>query len=236
MYLPCRTLAGEAELARVDDQRLLHSEQRLLELIDGRHTLDELLPLAAQAGLAVAVLDRLLDRLLDRGLVAMHYTTELDVTVPGDLDPQVGSTAWPPLDGPLQLSGWLQPGASSRAMPVPSGVDLALEEGAAPAPLIQVLEPTQPAPFDPQPLHKVLNDAAVVDAERQFLEARLLVDRVLERAAPWRGALTRWQARRAGDRQALRALMPEVQRRLQGPRRWPELWPMVRRAERLLAG
>jgi hypothetical protein len=211
MNIPCRTLAGETELAR-PGLRLSARQRHLLELVDGQHTLDEVRAIAAAAGLPR---DGLGD-LMVRGLVAMQAIEALAI-----------------YDAvPVGMGRARRPDAASRAATVRGPVRHALDRSVAGATI-----PLQRRSVDPvrAPVLLPVDGRRQLDHDPGFDEARQLVTIVLRLAAPLRSTFTRWRVRRAVNRQALRALLPAVRRRLAEQAPGARLWPVMRRVEHLLA-
>ncbi|MFM2065854.1 MAG: hypothetical protein RLZZ584_763 [Pseudomonadota bacterium] len=217
MDIPCRTLAGEAELAS-PGSHLGRRQRSLLFLVDGRRTLAELLVVSADAG----VPGHCLRDLLDLGLVAMQATADL---AEYDAVPVEVERRW--------AAEGLQGVVRRRAGMVHLAGQAALDAGDPREAAVVRWVPSGRAHAAalPQSGRPRLGDAGDAD----LTEARRLVAHALKRVAPLSSALTRVQVRRAQDRRALRALLPAVRRRLANQPQWPGLWPLMRRVEQLLA-
>jgi hypothetical protein len=222
MNIPCRTLAGEIELARAGHTLSLR-QRHLLQLVDGQHTLAEVRAIAAAAGLPP---DGLGD-LMVRGLVAMQAIETLAI-----YDAVPVGMAWAGSRAESQ-SGWARlPDVAPRAVTVRRPVRHALDRSLG---RMTVAPPRGGVDPARKPALLPLEGRKRVGRDPGFDEARHLVVTVLRQVAPLRSTFTRWKVRRAPDRQALRALLPAVRRRLAGQAPGARLWPMMRRVEHLLA-
>ncbi|MBK6852788.1 MAG: hypothetical protein IPG93_14440 [Burkholderiales bacterium] len=216
MYIPCRTLAGEAELAHAR-RNLSRAQRSMLVLVDGESSLDKLLQDAAFDGLGA----HHLTDLIERGLAALQPTEAL---ARWDAVPVDAYTSRTPLERHLARRQL----ASQRAMRVHTMRLRAPDVCGSP----RRVSATR-APVDHQPAARRDVQSALPD--RKLDEARQLVTLALQRVAPLRGVLTLVRVHRARDRQALRALLPAVRRSLSGQTGWAPLWPLMRRVEQLLA-
>jgi hypothetical protein len=216
MYIPCRTLAGEAEL--VHARLMLSRGQRsMLALVDGESSLDKLLQDAAFDGLGL----HHLTHLIEQGLAALQPTEAL---ARWDAVPVDAYRLRSPMERHLARRHLV----SQRAMRVHT------MRARAPdvcGPLRRNMLTKSAADRSPSP-------ARVAEPrlpDRKLDEARQLVTLALQRVAPLLGVLTRVRVHRARDRQALRALLPAVRRSVSGQTGWAPLWPLMRRVEQLLA-
>jgi hypothetical protein len=216
MYIPCRTLAGEAELvhARV---ALSRAQRSMLALVDGESSLDRLLRDAAFDGLGA----HHLTHLIERGLAALQPTEAL---ARWDAVPVDAYTVRSPMERHLARRHLV----SQRAMGVHT-VRVRAPDACGSA--RRVVVPRAPVDHLPTPQR----NAKSQQPDRKLDEARQLVNLALQRVAPLSAMLTRVRVHRARDRQALRALLPAVRRSLSGQTGWPPLWPLMRRVEQLLA-
>lgn len=216
MYIPCRTLAGEAELvhARLP---LSRGQRNMLALVDGESSLDTLLRHAAFDGLGA----RHLSDLIDHGLAALQPTEAL---ARWDAVPVDAYTLRTPFERHLARRQLV----SQRAMRVHT-LRMRAPDGCGPARRVAATRPAGDRSALPAPASR----SQLPD--RKLDEARRLVTLALQRVAPVRGVLTRVRVHRARDRQALRALLPAVRRSLAGQAGWAPLWPLMRRVEQLLA-
>lgn len=216
MYIPCRTLAGEAEHVHVR-LALSRAQRSMLALVDGESSLDKLLQDAAFDGLG----SQHLTQLIERGLAALQPTEAL---ARWDAVPVDAYSSRTPMERHLARRQLV----SQRAMRVhtmrvraPDVCDSSrrVGVGGTPADRPSVLQhhPKSPIP------------------DRRLDEARQLVTLALQRVAPLSGVLTRVRVHHARDRQSLRALLPAVRRNLSGQTGWAPLWPLMRRVEQLLA-
>ena len=232
MNLPCRTLAGETELARPGDA-LSRRQRSLLRLVDGQRTLGEVLSAAHTLGLPTDVFFDL----MQRGLVAMQAIEALAVY---DAVPLIKARRdpWPPVKAQAQAQAqaqapaWRTPGGWGSA-PVQrhagSAPDARMRAAAVQPYSGAAVQPLRAAQARPQGGLPI-----VAPADPAFDEARRLIGMVLRLAAPLRSAFTRWRVHRARDRRALRALMPSVRRRLASQSSLAQLWPLMRRVELLM--
>lgn len=217
MYIPCRTLAGEAELVH-GRLALSRAQRSMLALVDGESSLDKLLQDASYDGLG----SQHLTHLIELGLAALQPTEEL---ARWDAVPVDAYTPRTPMERHLARRQLV----SQRAMRVHTMRMRAPDVCGSPRRASSVRTVAGPSPALQRPTNSPLPD-------RKLDEARQLVTLALQRVAPLRGVLTRVRVHRARDRQALRALLPAVRRSLSGQTGWAPLWPLMRRVEQLLAG
>lgn len=219
MYIPCRTLAGEAELVQAR-LGLSRAQRSMLALVDGESSLDKLLQDAAFDGLG----SHHLSHLIERGLAALQPTEAL---ARWDAVPVDAYTSRTPMERHLARRQLV----SQRAMRVHTMRFRAPDVCGSP----RRVGVARTAPDRLAPLHRESKPEQSQLPDRRLDEARQLVTLALQRVAPLRGVLTRVRVHRARDRQALRALLPAVRRSLSGENGWAPLWPLMRRVEQLLA-
>ncbi|MEY2690185.1 MAG: hypothetical protein RL375_4385 [Pseudomonadota bacterium] len=216
MYIPCRTLAGEAELAHAR-LNLSRVQRHMLALVDGESSLDRLLQDAAFDGLG----SHHLSDLIARELVALQPTAALARWDAVPVDAHSVRT-------PEERQQARRHHASQRAMRVHTVRMRAPDVCSAPRRAVPCRMPADRLAGS----HRGTGPGA---PDHKLDEARQLVTLALQRVAPLRGVLTRMRVHRARDRQALRALLPAVRRNLSSESGWPPLWPLMRRVEQLLA-
>jgi hypothetical protein len=245
--IPFKTPEGVAEMA----QRRLALSQRhrtLLLLIDGRRPLAEVLRLAQQAGVPAGHIDEL----VAAGLVIVPLPEAPPASMPtptmgtssAGVRVSVAQPVAPPVPAPLPAR------PRGEAPPVPQGeeapedllrvsrIDIVVgshfhQDG--PGQAIEPLTPSSPTATAEHETGPTASELAALDAaDLGLAQARALLSQALKDEAPVVGALTLMRVRRAHDRAALRALLPEVRQRLSRQRRVLDASDVLRRARECL--
>lgn len=245
--IPFKTPEGVAEMA----QRRLALSQRhrtLLLLVDGRRPLAEVLRLAQQAGVPVGHIDEL----VAAGLVIVPLpeaaqppaSTPLAAAAGAGVRVSVAQPVAPPVPAPAPAR------PRPVGVPVPpsdepaddllraSRIDIVVgshfhQDG--PGQAIERLEPSPSGGIVEDEAGPSASELAALDAaDLGLAQARALLIQAIRDEAPVVGALTLMRVRRARDREALRALFPEVRQRLSRQRRVLDAADVVRRARECL--
>jgi hypothetical protein len=230
---PQKTPEGIAELS-ARSRGLTQRHRTLLLLIDGQRSLDQVLHLAHQAGVPRAYMDEL----VALGLVA----------APGAAG-SLGSVL-----PPLPMAAPPSPlGSAAPARPAPGGIDIELNSdfvangpGSGPG--------VRPAAADPMPGADLVDDSdpwddnesfgralstselsALDSSDQSLAEARHVLLQALRQEAPVSGAVTMLRVRRARNREALVALLPEVEQKIGSQRHLSDAARILRRVHELLA-
>lgn len=213
---PQKTPEGLAELT-ARSRGLSQRHRTLLLLIDGQRSLEQVLSLAQQAGVPRAYFDELVALGLVHGAAAdlQARAADMEPTVPTPL-----AEAEPPPRPPRTL-----PPVAARSEPV----------AAAPLPDADEDDPWH----DSDSFGRAMSasELAALDSSDQSLaEARNTLLEALRQEAPVAGALTMLRVRRAPTREALAALLPEVEQKLSPQRHLTDAARIMRRVQQLLAG
>lgn len=234
---PQKTPEGIAELS-ARSRGLTQRHRTLLLLIDGQRSLDQVLHLAHQAGVPRAYMDE---------LVALGL-----VVTPGMAGSLGGALTAPP--APVAATPSPMASAVERpAPPVPGVIDIELDSDVvAPAPVggpgarpdAADSLPAADLEDDPDPwddnesFGRALSasELSALDSSDQSLaEARHVLLQALRQEAPVSGAVTMLRVRRARNREALVALLPEVEQKIGSQRHLSDAARILRRVHELLA-
>lgn len=242
---PQKTPEGIAELS-ARSRGLTQRHRTLLLLIDGQRSLDQVLSLAHQAGVPRAYMDE---------LVALGL-----VVAPAAAGPQ-GPAIVPPTLPPIAAATPAQAPAAPAATPgaidielgndfVVSGPDVSLgvtpSRGAAESPAAGRVEPGPDVnleddsdPWDDNEAFGRALSASELSAldlsDQSLAEARNVLLQALRQEAPVAGAVTMLRVRRARNREALVALLPEVEQKIGSQRHLSDAARILRRVHELLA-
>jgi len=225
---PHKTPEGIAELS-ARSRGLTQRHRTLLLLIDGQRSLEQVLSLAHQAGVPRAYMDE---------LVALGL-----VVAPAAAGPP-GPAAHPPAAPPVAAA--TPPSAAvpaHAASAVPSTIDIELgNDIVVNRPVGAEPEPEGALEDDPwddsETFGRALSSSelAALDLSDQSLaEARNVLLQALRQEAPVAGALTMLRVRRARNREALVALLPEVEQKIGSQRHLSDAARILRRVHELLA-
>ncbi|HWH83801.1 MAG TPA: hypothetical protein VNU71_16335 [Burkholderiaceae bacterium] len=210
--IPIKTAQGQAELAG-RERRVGQRHRTVLFLVDGRRPTDEVLALAAQAGVPEACFDELV-RL---GLIAL---TEAASEAPA-------SAQWPDtplLDPALTMADDVSTIAADSSLLPPARTmypSVANDSALGPATTPSGFRPSGPAGDD---AHDPIAD-----------QVRAILIRAVRAEAPLAGSLTLLKLRRARNRADLFKLLDEVEARIMKPHRSLAAGQMMRRVRHLLA-
>ena len=190
---PVKTAEGQAELS-TRARRVSQRHRTVLFLVDGRRSEDEIIALAAKAGVPKTCFNEL----VDQGLVMRaHPTFSLVIDEPA-AEPDVLH-----IDLPIG-------GEDSSLIPLPAARTLqpdsiSLDSTAGHAGAADAWVPS--------------DHAALQRSDPAFAEARLILMREVRAQAPVTGSLTLLKLRRAQSRADLASLLDEVEGRLRKPHR-----------------
>lgn len=247
--IPYKTPEGLAELG-ARSRALTQRHRTLLLLVDGQRTLDEVLHLAQLAGVPRSYIDEL----VATGLVVVPMTAPeppaagttpsaaaVVTAMAPSLTPQPLPAAAPPRPQPSSV----QPLAAARSSDVGVTSDFtSLSTTPMPAAPTRI-EPTlgddpdfwDDDDGDGESFGRALSSSelSALDASDQGLaEARNLLLHALRQEAPVAGAVTMLRVRRASTREALIALLPEVEQKIVNQRHLADAAEVIRRARELL--
>src|SRR5262245_57632651 len=203
---PRKTPEGLAELT-ARSRGLTQRHRTLLLLIDGQRPLDHVLHLAHHAG----VPRNYMDELLSLGLVAMPPATDQLPTM-ADIKAAVAAGANGTASGDLDIelhSAFTEQDAEESG-PIPGQAMLAAQ--AQPSDEDDDLD-NWDEDLDTEGLGRELSTselAALDSADHPLADARRVLLQALRQEAPVAGAMTMLRVRRAANREALVALLPEV--------------------------
>jgi hypothetical protein len=240
---PQKTPEGIAELS-ARSRGLTQRHRTMLLLIDGQRSLDQVLSLAHQAGVPRAYMDEL----VALGLVVVPAAPGAQAAAvapptlppvaaatpplapvpasPGAIDIELGSDleATSPVDGP-----GIAPARSNAETPAPVRVE--------PDPHVDLEDDSDPWD-DNEAFGRALSasELSALDLSDQSLaEARNVLLQALRQEAPVAGAVTMLRVRRARNREALVALLPEVEQKIGSQRHLSDAARILRRVHELLA-
>lgn len=250
---PQKTPEGIAELS-ARSRGLSQRHRTLLLLIDGQRSFDQVLSLAHQAGVPRAYMDEL----VALGLVVVPAAAGTQGTaIPPPLPPM--ATAMPPspaiaparaalaTPSPIDIelgsdfvvnSPSVGPGTGpSGAAPSRSPTESPAQGGLESAPDLDLED--DPDPWDDnESFGRALSasELSALDLSDQSLaEARNVLLQALRQEAPVAGAVTMLRVRRARSREALVALLPEVEQKIGSQRHLSDAARILRRVHELLA-
>lgn len=234
---PQKTPEGIAELS-ARSRGLTQRHRTLLLLIDGQRSLDQVLHLAHQAGVPRAYMDEL----VALGLVVTPGMAGSLGNVPAAPLPPVASPPSPMAPVPAPPA-WTAPGA----IDIEIGGDLAAQSpGAGPGARLDAADSVPAADLeddsdpwdDNESFGRALSasELSALDSSDQSLaEARHVLLQALRQEAPVSGAVTMLRVRRARNREALVALLPEVEQKIGSQRHLSDAARILRRVQELLA-
>lgn len=233
---PQKTPEGIAELS-ARSRGLTQRHRTLLLLIDGQRSLDQVLHLAHQAGVPRAYMDEL----VALGLVAVPGAPGGPGSVPPPSLPPVAATP-PPLAPAPARPAPAAPGAIDIVLNsdfVVNGPGAGAQPGAADhAPGDADLADDSDPWDDNESFGRALSasELSALDSSDQSLaEARHVLLQALRQEAPVSGAVTMLRVRRARNREALVALLPEVEQKIGSQRHLSDAARILRRVHELLA-
>ncbi len=226
---PQKTPEGIAELS-ARSRGLTQRHRTLLLLIDGQRSLDQVLHLAHQAGVPRAYMDEL----VALGLVA----------TPG----AAGSPGNVPPPSPTPMAATPSPTEPARPAPAaPGAIDIELTSdfvgdgpGAGTTDHTPGVDPEDDSdPWDDnESFGRALSTSelsALDSSDQSLAEARHVLLQALRQEAPVSGAVTMLRVRRARNREALVALLPEVEQKIGSQRHLSDAARILRRVQELLA-
>lgn len=235
---PQKTPEGIAELS-ARSRGLTQRHRTLLLLIDGQRSLDQVLSLAHQAGVPRAYMDEL----VALGLVAAPpalppSAAAASAPAPAasatrsaiDIDIELGSNFVDSLPG-------AGPGIGSSAIPSRSAAESPSPGRIEPDPDVDPEDDADPWD-DNEAFGRALSasELSALDLSDQSLaEARNVLLQALRQEAPVAGAVTMLRVRRARNREALAALLPEVAQKISSQRHLSDAARILRRVQELLA-
>lgn len=252
---PQKTPEGIAELS-ARSRGLTQRHRTLLLLIDGQRSLDQVLHLAHQAGVPRAYMDELVALGL---VVAPSATGSPGATLSPTLPPmaaappsQAPAPARPAAGNPgaidIELSSDFVVngpgiGAGVNAGPGPSRTpSRGPAEGASVGPVDATLGADLEDDSDPwddnESFGRALSTSelsALDSSDQSLAEARHVLLQALRQEAPVSGAVTMLRVRRARNREALVALLPEVEQKIGSQRHLSDAARILRRVHELLA-
>lgn len=254
---PQKTPEGIAELS-ARSRGLTQRHRTLLLLIDGQRSLDQVLSLAHQAGVPRAYMDEL----VALGLVVVPATAGMQgLALPPTLPPIAAATPPPPAPVPARVAV----PATPNAIDIELGNDFMVSgPGAGPSvgphfsptggPSRAGVENPGPSRVEPDPDVGLEDDSDPWDDNESFgralsaselsaldlsdqslAEARNVLLQALRQEAPVAGAVTMLRVRRARNREALVALLPEVEQKIGSQRHLSDAARILRRVHELLA-
>lgn len=229
---PQKTPEGIAELS-ARSRGLTQRHRTLLLLIDGQRSLDQVLHLAHQAGVPRAYMDEL----VALGLVA---TPGAGSVLPPSLPPMSATPS--PLGAAPARPASAAPGAidielNSDFVANSPGVGPSASPVAADPPGTDLEDDSDPWD-DNESFGRALSasELSALDSSDQSLaEARHVLLQALRQEAPVSGAVTMLRVRRARNREALVALLPEVEQKIGSQRHLSDAARILRRVQELLA-
>jgi hypothetical protein len=240
--IPYKTPEGLAEMS-ARSRALTQRHRTLLLLVDGQRTLEEVLHMAQLAGVPRSYIDEL----VAMGLVVVPMTA-LHTPAGGPAPPAAAVvTAMAPSLVPNPLPATAPPRPQPAAQPV--AVAGTADAGFASDFTALNPEPAPPAETDlgdepnlwdddeSESFGRALSSSelAALDASDQALaEARHLLLHALRQEAPVAGAVTMLRVRRARTREALTALLPEVEQKIAHQRHLTDAADIIRRAREWL--
>lgn len=231
---PQKTPEGIAELS-ARSRGLTQRHRTLLLLIDGQRSLDQVLHLAHQAGVPRAYMDE---------LVALGL-----VVTPG----MANSLGHMPPAPPPGVASAPPPSALAPARPALDAIDIELGNdlmlggpGADPGARLEDADSVPAAgleddsdPWDDnESFGRALSTSelsALDSSDQSLAEARHVLLQALRQEAPVSGAVTMLRVRRARNREALVALLPEVEQKIGSQRHLSDAARILRRVHELLA-
>jgi hypothetical protein len=247
---PQKTPEGIAELS-ARSRGLTQRHRTLLLLIDGQRSLDQVLHLAHQAGVPRAYMDEL----VALGLVVAPSATgtpgaTLAPTLPPTAAPlsQASAPARPAPGNPgaidIELGSDVVvngPGVNVGASPS-QGPSRGPAEGTGLGPVDSTLGADLEDDSDPwddnESFGRALSTSelsALDSSDQSLAEARHVLLQALRQEAPVSGAVTMLRVRRARNREALVALLPEVEQKIGSQRHLSDAARILRRVHELLA-
>ena len=205
---PVKTAEGQAELS-TRARRVSQRHRTVLFLVDGRRGEDEIIALAAKAGVPKTCFDEL----VEQGLVMRAYPTFSLVIDEPAAEPDVLH-----IDLPIGA-------ADSSLIPLPAARTLqpdsvSLDSVAGHAGVADAWVPS--------------DHAALQRSDPAFAQARLILMREVRAQAPVTGSLTLLKLRRAQSRADLASLLGEVEARLRKPHRQVTVDHTLERVRQLL--
>ena len=244
---PQKTPEGIAELS-ARSRGLTQRHRTLLLLIDGQRSLDQVLHLAHQAGVPRAYMDELVALGL---VVAPSATGSPGATLSPTLPPMAAA---PPSQAPAPARPAAgNPGAidielSSDFVVNGPGIGAGVSAGPGPsrtsslgpvdATLGADLEDDSDPWDDNESFGRALSTSelsALDSSDQSLAEARHVLLQALRQEAPVSGAVTMLRVRRARNREALVALLPEVEQKIGSQRHLSDAARILRRVHELLA-
>jgi len=240
---PQKTPEGIAELS-ARSRGLTQRHRTLLLLIDGQRSLDQVLHLAHQAGVPRAYMDEL----VALGLVVAPAAAGAQGSALPPLLPLVAAA--PPLMEPAPARpAPANPGAIDIELSsdfVVSGPGVGPSRGASVGPRLGPVEGTPGADLeddsdpwdDNESFGRALSTSelsALDSSDQSLAEARHVLLQALRQEAPVSGAVTMLRVRRARNREALVALLPEVEQKIGSQRHLSDAARILRRVHELLA-
>lgn len=248
---PQKTPEGIAELS-TRSRGLTQRHRTLLLLIDGQRSLDQVLHLAHQAGVPRAYMDEL----VALGLVMAPSATGTQGATHAATPPVTAAAPPPQAPGPARLAAG-NLGAIDIELGndfVVNGADAGVGVGTGQAPSRGPGEGASLGPIN-GPLRTDLEDdsdpwddsesfgralstselSALDSSDQSLAEARHVLLQALRQEAPVSGAVTMLRVRRARNREALVALLPEVEQKIGSQRHLSDAARILRRVHELLA-
>jgi len=248
---PQKTPEGIAELS-ARSRGLTQRHRTLLLLIDGQRSLDQVLHLAHQAGVPRAYMDEL----VALGLVVAPAAAG---TQGGALSPTLPPMAAAP--SPLDSAPARPASATPGAIDIELGSDFVVNgpgmgpgrgpsgaptQGPGEGPSLGPAEGTPGAELDDdsdpwddnESFGRALSTSelsALDSSDQSLAEARHVLLQALRQEAPVSGAVTMLRVRRARNREALVALLPEVEQKIGSQRHLSDAARILRRVHELLA-
>ncbi len=214
--IPIKTARGQAELA-ARQRRVGQRHRTMLFLVDGKRPTDEVLTMAAQAG----VPDSCFDELMKLGLIAL---------IESEPPPAPGAFRWP--DTPV-----LDP-----ALPMADEAPSSLAADTSLLPSVRTLYPsmvsdsvvTQPSTPPPSEFASTGGGSAAPAADPIVEQVRTILIRAVRAQAPVVGSLTVLKLKRARSRADLERLLDEVEARIMKPHHSLAAGQTIRRVRHLL--
>jgi hypothetical protein len=233
--IPHKTPEGLAELS-ARSRGLTQRHRTLLLLIDGQRGLDQVLHLAQQAGVPRAYIDEL----VALGLVVVPMVVPIPAPAAGAAAPPPAAAAVVTAMAPSLAA---QPLPAAAVPPADSGLDVEFSSGFThPGAGTEPPEPDLAEELNPwndsESFGRALSSselAALDSSDQSLAEARNLLLQALRQEAPVSGAVTMLRVRRARNREALVALLAEVEQKISNQRHLADAADVLRRVRDLLA-
>ena len=245
--IPYKTADGIVELSR-RSRGLSQRHRTLLLLVDGRRTMPQVLELAHKAGVPLGYIDEL----VALGLVGVPLIPDAVSPALAAMSPPVATRSRP---APFVATAEPQPvlvGASAAEIDIVLASGFAAD-GPGMGPEAFDVTPSAAAPLSGAPTtgagqpewdDSAEFDEAITQSELLALDAtdealakaRDILLQALREEAPVAGAVTMLRVRRARNRAALTALLPEVAQKLNRQRRLIDPALIIRRVREMLAG